>query len=281
MVVADVPIPRAYVFRPGGNRLTQLAGMFNPRGSVIRSHCLAYVLRHPAAGTVLIDTGLHPDASESLRGDFGLPMGILFRGLKPAEVPYSEQLRALGVEPDEVEAVIMTHLHVDHTGGMRLLPNATFVCSKAEWAAAHARGAAGKGYVAHHLPPESRTRLIDFDEIGEPWGPFESTVDLFGEDTVRLIFTPGHTPGHMSLLVDRRALVVGDAVYTLESLREERLPLFTTNDEQYLASLRQLKAFSEKDPSVVLVPTHDPDAWKQLRRAEGRAETGLRILPSA
>jgi glyoxylase-like metal-dependent hydrolase (beta-lactamase superfamily II) len=81
---------------------------------------------------------------------------MVFRNLKPADVPYEEQLRRLGVEPREVVRVIMTHLHVDHTSGMRLLPKAKFVCARDEWAAATAAGAASKGYAAHHLPPAWR-----------------------------------------------------------------------------------------------------------------------------
>src|SRR5436190_2117938 len=271
IVTAAVPTPRAYVFRPsGGNRLTHVAGVLNPRAETIPSPCLSYVVRHPTAGTLLIDTGLHPDASKNLRRDFGLPMSLLFRNIRPASVPYVEQLRALGVEADQVERVVMTHLHVDHTSAMRLLPNAEFVCSRREWATAHGRGAGARGFVAHHLPPESRMQLVDFDDGVEPWGAFRSAVDLLGDGTIRLLFTPGHTPGHLSVLLrtetDRHVLVIGDAVYTLESLREERLPLLTADDEQYRDTLRQLKAFSESDASAFLIPSHDPDAWRQLER---------------
>jgi glyoxylase-like metal-dependent hydrolase (beta-lactamase superfamily II) len=217
MVVADVPMPHSYVFRPeGGNRLTRLAAVLRPGGEMVESPCLAYVVRHPSAGTMLIDTGFHPDASENPRKDFGIPMALLFRNLNPADVPYEERLRGLGVEPADVGRVIMTHLHADHTSGMRLLPHAKFTCAREEWRAATGRGAAGKGYVAHHLPPESRIELVDFEADGEPFGPFTSTIDLLGDGSIRLISTPGHTPGHMSLLLRMAegppVLVVGDAV---------------------------------------------------------------------
>jgi N-acyl homoserine lactone hydrolase len=101
---------------------------------------------------VLIDTGMHPDASRDLRRDFGLPMSLLFRSLKPAPDTFAEQLRGVGVAAEEVKQVVMTHLHVDHTSGMRLLPEATFVCTRAEWAAAQSRFPAAHGYVSRHLP---------------------------------------------------------------------------------------------------------------------------------
>jgi N-acyl homoserine lactone hydrolase len=280
LVVGQVPIPDAYIFRPErGTRLTRFAAVFNPRSEVVRSPCLAYVLRHPSAGAILIDTGLHPDASDNLRRDFGLRMALLFRNLKSAEVPYEDQLRALGIQASAVERVIMTHLHVDHTSGMRLLPNAKFLCTREEWAAATARGAAGKGYVSGHLPPEPRMELVEFEWLGEPHGPFSKTIDLLGDGSIRLVSTPGHTPGHMSVLVrvrgDHQVLVVGDAVYTLRSIREEILPLLTVNDAVYLRSLRELKAFSEQEPEARLVPSHDPTAWHALSYLSASAEKAL------
>lgn len=276
LVVGEIPTPHAYVFRPeGGHQVRRLAAVFNPRGRVVRSPCLAYVLRHPSAGVILIDTGLHPDASGNLRKDFGVPMALLFRKLQPPERPYPDQLRELGVEADQVERVIMTHLHVDHTSGMRSLPNATFACTRAEWVAANARGAAGKGYVSHHLPPETRMELLDFEAAGEPHGPFSRTIDLLGDDSIRLISTPGHTAGHMSVLVripsGDQVLVVGDAVYTLRSIREEILPFLTVDDTVYLRSLRELKAFAEHEPDATLVPSHDPTAWHALRDVSASA----------
>ena len=276
IVTAELPFPRAYVFRGGGPGVARpprlLAVAVLPGGEPpLRGQCLAYVIRHPSAGTLLVDTGFHPDARADLRKDFGLAMGLFFRGLKPAETPYDEQLRELGVEPGEVERAIMTHLHVDHTSGMRLLPRARFICTRPEWKAARGRGVSARGFVSHHLPPESRTELIDFEADGEPYGPFTRTVDLLGDGTVRLVSTPGHTPGHMSVLVcvegGGQVLIVGDAAYTLRSIREQVLPLLTADDDAYRSSLAELKAFSEEEPDAVLVPTHDPDAWRQLSGA--------------
>jgi glyoxylase-like metal-dependent hydrolase (beta-lactamase superfamily II) len=261
--VAHVPIPLAYLYRRS-NRLAGLAAVLRPGGETVLAPCRAYVVRHPSAGTILIDTGLHPDASRALRVDFGRPMALVFRGLKPADRPYADQLRALGVDAADVERVIMTHLHVDHTSGMRSLEQATFICARDEWAAAHARGAVANGYVGHHLPPAARIDLVDFENRGEPYGPFTSTLDLLGDGSIRLLSTPGHTRGHMSVLLrvtgDRQVLVVGDALYTLRNMREELLPLLTADDARYLSSLRELKAFADQEPDAILIPSHDPEA---------------------
>ena len=268
LVTGELRIPGAYAFRPeGGNRLTRAAAALRP-GDSLRSPCLAFAVRHPRQGTVLVDSGLHPDAARDLRRDFGLRMSILFRGLRPASEPFEAQLRGIGVDPEEVKRVVMTHLHVDHTSGMRLLPRARFTCAAEEWRSATGPGAGGRGYVSHHLPPESRMTLLDFEAEGEPHGPFDRTIDLFGDDSVRVVSTPGHTRGHLSVLLrvgdGRRVLLVGDAAYTLRSIDEQRLPLMTAGDRAYRDSLRQIGEFGRAEPAAVVVPSHDPEAWRAL-----------------
>lgn len=222
---------------------------------------------------LLIDTGLHSDARTDLRTDFGLPMSLMFRGLQPVTIPFDEQLRSVGVRPDEVGQVVMTRLHVDHTSGMRLLPNATFVSTHEEWAATQKGIAARSGYVRHHLPPAPRMQLLDFQNEAERYGAFAKTIDFLDDGSIRLVFTPGHTTGHQSVLLrlddGRQVLLVGDAAYTLRNVREQILPMITADDVAAQQSLRELKAFPEDEPGAILVPTHDRDAWHQLGEGAG------------
>jgi len=270
---ADLPIPTAYVFRDeAGNALRRVAGVLNPRAERLDSYCLAYVVRHPRAGTFLIDTGFHADARTDRRRDFGWRMGLMFSGLRPVAEPFDEQLRGAGVEPADVERVVMTHLHVDHTSGMRLLPNARFTIARTEWDAATAASAAGRGYVANHLPGGNRVDLVDLDSDGAPLGPFAATIDWLGDGSVRLISTPGHTRGHMSVLlrvaVLGDVLVVGDAAYTVRSIDEQLVPLLMGGGEAaYRRSLAALKDFADEHSDAVVVPSHDPTAWRALGAA--------------
>lgn len=265
---AEIRMPYAYVYRPTGNPVSRVAGLVRPAGKSLLAPCLAFIVRHPDAGTILVDTGFHPDAIGDRRKDFGLPMSVMFSGLRTPDGSFDQQLRASGVEPESVERVVMTHLHVDHTSGMRLLPNARFTVSRAEWGAATGTGAGAKGFVGHHLPDESRVDLVEFKDEGEPHGPFSRTVDLLGDGSIRLVSTPGHTPGHLSLLLrvsgGRTVLLVGDAAYTLRNVREEILPLLTASDTAYRTSLREIAAFAEQRTGATLVPSHDPDAWRTL-----------------
>jgi glyoxylase-like metal-dependent hydrolase (beta-lactamase superfamily II) len=272
---AEVRIPYHYVFRAQGSRAAQLRAGLRPKAVVLESPCLAFIVRHPSLGVLLIDTGLHPDASTNLRKDFGLAMGLLFRELTPAQPPFDEQLRSAGVEPNDVERVVLTHLHVDHTSGLRLLPNASFICTRQEWSGAHRPLAFARGYVTHHLPPKAKVQLVDFETDGEPYDVFPRTIDLAGDGTIRLLHTPGHTSGHQSVhlrLNDGRTVVlVGDAAYTTRSIRDQLLPVITADDGASLDSLRRLAAFARSHPDASLVPSHDPHAWHRLASDGARA----------
>jgi glyoxylase-like metal-dependent hydrolase (beta-lactamase superfamily II) len=275
ILTAEVPTPYGYVFRAPGGLAARLRSGLNLRGEMIVAPCLAFVVRHPTAGVILVDTGLHPDALRSVRRDFGAAMGLIFRGLRAAGEPFDAQLRARGVEPADVESVLMTHLHVDHTSAMRLLPNARFTVARTEWEATRTRVPAARGYVPRHFPAPDRLSLVDVHERGEPWGPFGRTLDLLGDGSVRLIASPGHTPGHLSMLVNvtggRSVLLVGDAAYTRRSIDEQILPLLCANDAASRATLRELKAFAAQDPTALLVPSHDPDAYHGLVGAAAAA----------
>ncbi|MFA4927486.1 MAG: N-acyl homoserine lactonase family protein [Patulibacter sp.] len=260
-----LPSPHGYVYRPAGNRLVRTLRGF--RGGSVPLPCLSFVLRHPTAGVILVDTGFHPDLVEKGAADFGFPLRVIFRSVRPEPTAFGAQLRERGIDPGDVTQVVMTHLHGDHTSGMRLLPRAEFVVSAEELRTARGRGAGTKGFVAGHLPEDARFRVVDIAG-GEPFGPFARSIDLLGDGSVRLLGTPGHTPGHLSVLVRTDdhgpVLLVGDAAYTRRSIAERILPLLTDDDVAAQASLDALHAYTQEHPEVVVIPTHDPDAWREL-----------------
>ncbi|HEY1688126.1 MAG TPA: N-acyl homoserine lactonase family protein [Solirubrobacteraceae bacterium] len=271
ILTGEGPLAHGYIYRASGNRLAQLIAGLRPGGETLTVPCLAFVVRHPSAGTILVDTGFHRAARESMRQDFGVVMGLLFRQLRPSQEPFDRQLEACSIEPATVQRVVMTHLHVDHTSGMRLLPNAEFVCSREEWKATQGRFPAAGGYAPRHLASASRMRLLDFERDGKPYATFTRAIDLLGDGSIRLLSTPGHTAGHISVLLQPaqgpRVLLIGDAAYTLRSVSEGILPLITTSDRAALRSLAEIRAFAAGEPDAILVPTHDPVAWKQLNRS--------------
>jgi glyoxylase-like metal-dependent hydrolase (beta-lactamase superfamily II) len=229
----------------------------------------AFLLEHPGAGPMLIDTGLHPSTAGRLQENFGRVNAYFFRTLRTSpDRSVSAQLSAKGFDPHTISLVLMTHLHVDHASAMSEFPWATFICSDAEWQAATAPFGVWSGYVRRQLPAPSRVRTIGFDtHPTERHPPFEQSIDLFGDGSVRLLSTPGHTSGHMSLLVrlsGREALLIGDAVYTLGNIREDILPWRTIDDAIYRRSMGELRAYIEQNPDALVIPTHDDEVWENL-----------------
>jgi glyoxylase-like metal-dependent hydrolase (beta-lactamase superfamily II) len=151
---------------------------------------------------------------------------------------------------------------------MSEFPRATFVCARDEWGAATARFGVLQGYVTRQLPQESAMRKVDFNgPEAEAWGPFPATIDLLGDGSVRLLSTPGHTVGHLSVLVrtaEREVLIVGDALYTLRNLREDHLPWRTADDDRYRESMARIREYAGAHPDAELIPTHDAEVWDRI-----------------
>ena len=84
---------------------------------------------------------------------------------------------------------------------------------------------------------------------------------------MRLVFTPGHTLGHLSVVLrlkDREALVAGDAIYLERTLREKALPYHMEDEHLFRRSLREIELYAREAPDAVIVPGHDIDAWHRL-----------------
>ena len=117
----------------------------------------------------------------------------------------------------------MTHMHFDHTSGMSEFPGATFVISEDEWIAAATDSRPFlRGYRPEHFDYafDYRTLSYDSDAISS-YGTFGRTFDLFGDGSVRLASTPGHSAGHQSVICrlgDRDLVIAGDAIYTIGQL---------------------------------------------------------------
>jgi N-acyl homoserine lactone hydrolase len=96
---------------------------------------------------------------------------------------------------------------------------------------------------------------------------FGRTLDLFGDGSVRLAYTPGHTLGHMSVVLrtrDREFLVAGDAAYTMRTLRESVMPYGAHDEHEFKRSLKEVQRYVEQTPTAVVSVGHDLDAFRSL-----------------
>jgi len=262
----EVLLPPRALDRPSGP-LSQLRGigLHTPRSRWSWVPVPVFLVEHPTAGPVLIDTGFHASVQDGARTSLGRRAAWLLPARQAPGESAPEQLRRLGVEPAQIGVVVMTHLHNDHASGAIEFSAATFVVDAAEWQAA-SRGGFAEGYRQAHYDQPLDWRTVDYVE-GAGHGAFERTLDLFGDGSVRLLSTPGHTLGHQSVLLaldGGELLLTGDAAYTRRAIDEDLVPIFFADDKLYVHSLAQIRDHVARNPGTVVITGHDAQRWPQL-----------------
>lgn len=273
LVAGHVEWPRAMMVSPGGRMLSaKLLRALLTGKDPVSIPIPAFLIRHPSAGAILVDTGLHPSIATDPSENFGsLATRFAKITLAPGEdVP--SQLRKRNLEPGEIPLVVMTHLHLDHTSAISEFPNSTFVVSEAEWqAGAHGPRPLENGYRRSHFDYAFQYRTVDFDRANvDSYASFGRTFDLFGDGSVRLAFTPGHSAGHTSIicrLAERDFVIGGDCVYLLAQLDgSEAGPPRPQDAHNYRRSLQELRLFRRQFPDAIVTPGHDPDFYAQAEQ---------------
>lgn len=272
LLTATALLPEPALRREGGRlALLRAGGFLVPRERWVRVPIPAFLVEHPGAGPMLVDCGFHASVAAAPRESLGRVSSLVFRDIEmTAAQAVPGRLRALGIDPAAIRTVVMTHLHADHASGVPEFPQATFVVSAEEWQAASELGAR-HGYVRRQFDHAFDWRTVDFhgpDAAGH--GTFGRTVDLFGDGSVRLLATPGHSRGHVSVLLrlrDRDALLCGDAAYTRETLRDAHPPAILADEHRWRRSLREIQLWVREHPDTLVIPGHDLAAFEALERA--------------
>lgn len=269
LLCARMVVPPAYLHRAEGSLAKLKAlGVRVPREEWVDFPVVAFLVTHPGAGPVLVDTGFHPAVAVDGKQGIGPMGGMLFKDLEMSpDQAVAAQLREQGVDPASVGTVVMTHLHADHASGIAEFPAARFVVSLEEWRAA-AGGRQLEGYIRRQFDHAFDYRTVDFEarEV-DSFATFGRSVDLFGDGSVRLAYTPGHSAGHCSVILrlrGREALLTGDAAYTMSTIRESQLPYLMPDAHRFRRSLREIQLYVEGAPDALVIPGHDMDAWRRL-----------------
>jgi N-acyl homoserine lactone hydrolase len=262
----EIRIPPRALDRPAGRLPQQKAMLGAKRSRWSWIPVPVFLVEHPTAGRILVDTGFHASVQGGPRASLGRRQSWLLPARQAAGDSAPEQLRDLGIDPSSITTIVMTHLHNDHASGAIQFPEATFVVDDTEWQAA-AKGRFAEGYRRDHYDQPFDWRTVDYANA-TPYASFERTLDLFGDGSVRLLSTPGHTKGHQSILLRlqrRELLLTADAAYTHRAIEEDVLPIFVFGGEDnYRSSLAAIRAYARQHPDAVVIPGHDAERWPRL-----------------
>lgn len=221
-----------------------------------------FLIKHPK-GNVIIDGGNAAEVAQDARGYWGDIVNAYDPVMDPTENCVA-QARSVGVEPEDVRYVLQSHLHLDHSGAVGRFPRATYFVQRLEHDYARQPDWFAKAAYIRE----------DFDRPGVDWkflgGEYTDNYDLFGDGAIRMIFTPGHSPGHQSFLVQLPntgpVLLTIDAAYTLDHWEDRALPGLVCSAVDAVRSVRKLRKIAE-DTGAMVVTGHDPDGWRQFQHA--------------
>lgn len=225
------------------------AGMGMPGDGRVSVPIPFYVIEHPQ-GVVLFDAGLPASMCDRdepyLRALQGQDLDVTMA----PETTVTRCLEGLDVDPARVSKVVLSHLHFDHAGGLRELPNATVVVQRREWEA---------GFEPE-LSQRYGLRKRYFD-LGHDVQLLDGEHDLFGDGSIVCLPSYGHTPGHQSLRVKGEQgdhLLIADACYHCGVVESRSFPEYS----DHVAMNRALDGLlARREADTVMVFGHDPDQW--------------------
>jgi glyoxylase-like metal-dependent hydrolase (beta-lactamase superfamily II) len=224
----------------------------------------AFAIEHPE-GVIVVDTG----ETARVKEPGYLPRWHPFYrfGLREWIAPEQEigpQLQRLGIEPGDVRRVVMTHLHVDHAGGLHNFPNSEILVSRAELELASGWRGRMRGYLNNHFPAWLDPTVVELPTTA--YGPFPRSMRLTEAGDVTIVGLEGHTPGHMGVVVeedDQVVLLAGDSSYNEELMLRGAVDGISPDEAAARLTHERIRALAAAKPTVYLV-AHDPQTGERL-----------------
>jgi glyoxylase-like metal-dependent hydrolase (beta-lactamase superfamily II) len=250
-------IDRMYVIPCGENHVKDLSrwtpGVNVGKPATFADHC--YLIRH-AKGWMLWDSG-NPDRIAELPDGLANPQGTITAFMKKR---LADSLKEIGVAPADIQYFAMSHSHGDHSGNANLFAASTIFMQQAEYDA-----------VFGPEPQKYGFQPANFEKLrGAKFVLLKGDHDVFGDGTVVIKSTPGHTPGHQSLFVKLPehgpVLLSGDLVHLVYSWENNVVPSFNFSVPQSLESLKAMKALVAESKGEVWI-NHDPEQTKEIPKA--------------
>ena len=226
-------------------------------GRNIEFSSTCWLIKH-GSDWLLWDTGVPETALNAPRGWSTLPKLIVYH----LDRSLTDQLAEIGLKPGQIGRVAISHTHGDHIGNMGLFPNATIIMQRAEYSWIHSPDGSNDNVnqlmalARKLLGTPKNLQLIDGD------------TDVFGDGSVTLVSTPGHTPGHQSLLVHLKKsgfiILSGDVVHLEENFEENIVPSLNTSKPESIASMARVRRLMGTYKAVLFI-NHDKSQTDKLK----------------
>jgi N-acyl homoserine lactone hydrolase len=224
----------------------------------------AWAIEHPE-GVIVIDTGAAAHLKSLPRWHPYFRFAVRF-DIEP-EQEAGPQLRALGIGARDVKTVVLTHLHIDHDGGLAHFPHSRILASAGEIARMSGIAGAMLGYLPKRWPKWFAPEPLAWQPTA--CGPFASSARISAAGDVIAVPTPGHTPNHLSVVVrdgDHEIMLAGDASYLESTMLSGTVDGVSPDETVAAATLARIREFCSQRPTVYL-PAHDPHAAQRLRQS--------------
>ncbi|MDR6635116.1 glyoxylase-like metal-dependent hydrolase (beta-lactamase superfamily II) [Phyllobacterium sp. 1468] len=226
-------------------------------GKNIEFSSTCYLLRH-GSDVLMWDTGVPEETIDDPKGWSTLPSLIVYH----LDRTISSQLAEIGLTPSDVTYLLISHSHGDHIGNVKLFPDATVVMQRAEYE-----------WINGAPPADANLNILVTlarELLGHPkrLELVTGDVDLYHDGSVRLISTPGHTPGSQSLMVRLRntgyVILSGDVVHLEDNFRRNIVPGLNVDKAQSLASMERIRALMAQYSAVLFI-NHDKQQTDRLK----------------
>src|SRR6185503_12519424 len=228
----------------------------------------AWVIEHEE-GVIVVDTGETARTSEAGYFPRWHPyynLAVRFH-VKP-EDEVGIQLKQMGIGVKDVKKVILTHMHTDHAGGLHYFPESKIHVYMPEYQ--RAKGFQGQidGYPAQRFPKWFSPQPIEFD--GGAFGPFDKSWNVTAKGDVKVVPTYGHTPAHVSVIVEMEDVyyfLAGDTSYSEQNLLNKVADGVSPDPNQAIRTMQNILDFAKQRPTVYL-PSHDPNSALRLKNMQ-------------